>query len=123
MQDHLAQQGARFADSFDAHCYLQLSRAMDRFDLAAHGDPVQVLRRAALRSALVVGVRRDALFTLAEQAALAALLRAAGVDTEFAELDSLTGHDAFLVDFTSFDALLRPWFAARVPADLMPDIT
>ena len=123
VQDHLAQQGARFAESFDAHCYLQLSRAMDRFDLAAHGDPVQVLRRAALRSALVVGVRRDALFTLAEQAALAALLRAAGVDTEFAELDSLTGHDAFLVDFTSFDALLRPWFAARAPADLMPDIT
>jgi hypothetical protein len=35
----------------------------------------------------------------------------------------LTGHDAFLVDFTNFDALLRPWFAARVPADLMPDIT
>lgn len=123
VQDHLAQQGARFADSFDAHCYLQLSRAMDRFDLAAHGDPAQVLRRAALRSALVVGVRRDALFTLAEQAALAALLRAAGVNTEFAELDSLTGHDAFLVDFTNFDALLRPWFAARVPADLMPDIT
>jgi homoserine acetyltransferase len=63
-------------------------------------------------------VRRDALFTLAEQAALAALLRAAGVDTEFAELDSLTGHDAFLVDFASFDALLRPWFAARAHAPL-----
>ena len=45
----------------------------------------------------------------------AATLRAAGIATEFIELDSLAGHDAFLVDFATFDALLRPWFAARAP--------
>jgi homoserine O-acetyltransferase len=115
VQDYLAQQAARFAAGFDANSYLRLSRAMDLFDLAAHGDPAAVLRRAGLGSALVVGVERDALFTIAEQASLAAMLRDAGVDTEFARLDSLAGHDAFLVDFEAFDALLRPWFAARAP--------
>jgi homoserine O-acetyltransferase len=117
VQDYLAQQAARFADRFDANCYLRLSRAMDLFDLADHGEPVEVLRRAGLGSALVIGVRRDALFTLAEQASLAATLRAAGIATEFIELDSLAGHDAFLVDFATFDTLLRPWFAARAPRD------
>jgi homoserine O-acetyltransferase len=123
VQDYLAQQAVRFADRFDANCYLRLSRAMDLFDLADHGDPAEVLRRAGLRSAMVIGVQRDALFTIAEQSALAATLRAAGIATEFSELDSLAGHDAFLVDFETFDALLRPWFAARVPTDPMPDIT
>ena len=115
VQDYLAQQAARFADAFDAHCYLRLSRAMDRFDLAAHGEPSGVFRRSGVESALVVGVERDHLFTIEEQAAIARELRAAGVDTAFARLDSLAGHDAFLVDFQTFDATLRPWLAARMP--------
>lgn len=115
VQDYLAQQAARFAGAFDANCYLRLSRAMDLFDLAAHGAPPDVFRRSGIASALVVGVERDHLFTIGEQAALAGALRAAGVDTTFARLDSLAGHDAFLVDFPTFDATLRPWLAARTP--------
>jgi homoserine O-acetyltransferase len=115
VQDYLAQQAARFADAFDAHCYLRLSRAMDLFDLAEHGAPAEVFRRAGLESALVIGIERDQLFTMQEQAALADALRAGGVDTTFARLDSLAGHDAFLVDFPAFDAALRPWFDAHAP--------
>ena len=115
VQDYLAQQAARFAGAFDANCYLRLSRAMDLFDLAAHGAPSEVFRRSGLESALVVGVELDHLFTVQEQAVLADALRAGGIDTSFARLDSLAGHDAFLVDFTAFDATLRPWFAARSP--------
>lgn len=115
VQDYLAQQAARFAGAFDANCYLRLSRAMDRFDLAAHGLPAEVFRRSGVGSALVIGVDRDHLFTVQEQAALAEALRAGGVDTAFARLDSLAGHDAFLVDFPAFDATIRPWLAARTP--------
>jgi homoserine acetyltransferase len=50
-----------------------------------------------------------------DQAALAAALRAGGIDTTFARLDSLAGHDAFLVDLATFDATLRPWLADRMP--------
>lgn len=115
VQDYLAQQAARFADAFDANSYLRLSRAMDLFDLAAHGAPAEVFGRSGVESALVVGVEFDHLFTVEEQAALAEALRAGGVDTTFARLDSLAGHDAFLVDLTTFDATVRPWLAARSP--------
>lgn len=115
VQDYLAQQAARFAGAFDANCYLRLSRAMDLFDLAAHGAPSAVFRDSGVESALVVGVERDHLFTVEEQAALADALRAGGVDTAFVRLDSLAGHDAFLVDFPTFDATVRPWLADRSP--------
>ena len=109
VQDYLEQQAEKFADSFDANSYLRLSAALDRFDLAEHGEPVAIFRRAALESALIVGVERDQLFTIGEQARVASALRAGGVPTTFERLDSLAGHDAFLIDFSTFDNVIRRW--------------
>jgi homoserine O-acetyltransferase len=75
---------------------------MDRFDLGAHGEPVSVLRRAALSAALVIGVQTDLLFSVTEQQAVASWLAAAGVATRFAPLPCIEGHDAFLVDLDTF---------------------
>src|SRR5579862_6418444 len=102
VQGYLESLAQRFVSAFDANCYLYISRAMDRFELTAHGEPVAVLRRAGLESALVIGVQSDLLFSLSEQEALASHLRAAGVTTRFAPLPCIEGHDAFLVDLATF---------------------
>jgi homoserine O-acetyltransferase/O-succinyltransferase len=102
VQGYLETLAQRFVSAFDANCYLYISRSMDRFDLAAHGDPATLFRRAGLEQALVIGVRTDLLFSLAEQQALAQLLESAGVATRFAPLDCIEGHDAFLVDLATF---------------------
>jgi homoserine O-acetyltransferase/O-succinyltransferase len=104
VQGYLETLARRFVSVFDANCYLYISRSMDRFDLAAHGDPVAVFRRAALEQALVIGVQSDLLFSVAEQRAVAAHLEAAGVGTRFAPLACIEGHDAFLVDLATFGA-------------------
>ncbi len=59
VQGYLESQAAKFVTAFDANCYLYLSRAMDRFDLGKHGEHVEVLRRAQLEQALVIGVETD----------------------------------------------------------------
>ena len=52
-------------DVFDPNCYLYLSRAMDRFDLAEHGGSGgAVPPRAACDAALVIGVETDMLFSV-----------------------------------------------------------
>lgn len=104
VQGYLESLAQRWVNVFDANCYLYISRAMDRFDLTGHGDPVALLRRAGLEQALVIGVRTDLLFSVAEQQAIARTLEAAGVPTRFAPLESLQGHDAFLVDLETFGA-------------------
>ena len=104
VQGYLESLAQRWVNVFDANCYLYLSRAMDRFDLAAHGDPVALLRRAALKSALVIGVQTDLLFSVNEQQAVARTLEAAGVATRFSPLSCIEGHDAFLVDLKTFGA-------------------
>jgi homoserine O-acetyltransferase len=108
VEGYLEAQAERFVRVFDPNCYLYLSRAMDRFDVAAHGDPISaVFARAQLQAALVIGVETDMLFAIGEQRALAADLERAGVRTRFAPLPSIEGHDAFLVDIPRFDAQIR----------------
>ncbi|HEY0767492.1 MAG TPA: homoserine O-acetyltransferase, partial [Steroidobacteraceae bacterium] len=102
IQGYLEALAQRFVSAFDANCYLYISRSMDRFDLAAHGEPVSVLRRAALSAALVIGVQSDLLFTLKEQQGIARSLAAAGIATRFAPLPCIEGHDSFLVNLDPF---------------------
>ena len=106
VQGYLEAQAGRWISTFDANCYLYLSQAMDRFELAAHGDPQAVLRRADLAHALVVGVESDLLFPIGEQQALASTFEASGTATRFAPLPCIEGHDAFLVDTERFGRVI-----------------
>ncbi|HEV2227882.1 MAG TPA: homoserine O-acetyltransferase [Steroidobacteraceae bacterium] len=112
VQGYLESLAQRWVNVFDANCYLYISRAMDRFDLAAHGDPAALLRRAALKSALVIGVQTDLLFSVTEQQAIAEALAAAGVATRFSPLSCIEGHDAFLVDLRTFGAEIGAFLRA-----------
>jgi homoserine O-acetyltransferase/O-succinyltransferase len=112
VQGYLESQAQRWINVFDANCYLYISRAMDRFELAAHGDPAALFRRARLERALVIGVQTDLLFSVTEQQAIAAALEAGGVATRFAPLSCIEGHDAFLVDLATFGAEIGAFLRA-----------
>jgi homoserine O-acetyltransferase len=108
VESYLEAQAERFTRSFDANCYLYLSRAMDRYDLSEHGGSyTAALSESALEKVLVIGVESDMLFPIHEQAAIAEAFEQAGVETRFSRLPSLEGHDAFLVDIARFDAEVR----------------
>jgi homoserine O-acetyltransferase/O-succinyltransferase len=110
VEGYLEAQAERFVNTFDANCYLYLSRAMDRFDLADHGGTYQVaLSRSGLEHALVIGVESDMLFAIEEQRAVAQALGAAGVQTHFAPLPCLEGHDSFLIDIEQFGDEMRAY--------------
>ena len=112
VQDYLNAQADKFVSVFDPNCYLYLSRAMDRFDLSAHGGTsTAALKRAAAERALVIGVESDILFTIKEQDAIAEAFTAAGTETTFVPLASLEGHDAFLVDIEPFAAAIGRFLA------------
>jgi homoserine O-acetyltransferase/O-succinyltransferase len=112
VEDYLEAQANKFVDVFDANCYLYLSRAMDRFDLADHGGSVDAaLAGSQVERALVIGVKSDILFTLEEQRGIAASLERSGAATTFAALESLEGHDAFLVDIEHFSIAVAQFLA------------
>jgi homoserine O-acetyltransferase/O-succinyltransferase len=112
VEGYLEAQAERFTRVYDPNCYLYLSRAMDRFDLAEHGGSYRAAFSAsALQAVLVLGVESDMLYPIHEQAAIAEAFELAGVCTRFTRLPSIEGHDAFLVDIPRFDAEIRAFLA------------
>jgi homoserine O-acetyltransferase len=95
---------AKFIGQFDPNAYLFLSRAMDLFDLADHGQGslAESFKHFKVQQVLIIGVETDLLFPIEQQTELADGLRESGKEVQFARLDSLQGHDAFLVDMDRF---------------------
>jgi homoserine O-acetyltransferase len=111
--EYLERQAEMFVRRFDANCFLAISEAMDRLDLAAsYGQLKNAFRDSGLERALVIGVDSDWLFPPHQQAEAAAALKAAGIATEFDLLPSFEGHDSFLVDEQRFGVSLGRFFGA-----------
>jgi homoserine O-acetyltransferase len=105
IESYLEHQALKFAETYDANCYLYLSRAMDEFDLRAHGGGSLEVAFAKIRArrSLVIGVETDMLFPLFQQREIADLLKGAGGDVTFHAFPSIQGHDSFLVDDERFE--------------------
>ena len=108
IESYLEHHAIKFQKLFDANCYLYLSRAMDWFDLAAHGNSTQeVFSRFKIENALVISAKSDTLFPPQQQKEIAEGLSQSGTKVEYKELQSIQGHDSFLVDIDTFGKEIR----------------
>ena len=111
VESYLEAAARRFIYSFDPCSYLYLSRAMDWFNVADdYPDLPTALAGIKLKSACVIGVETDILFPAQQQKEIADALSANGIDTCFTNLESLMGHDAFLVDYDHFNPEVISYF-------------
>ncbi len=111
VESYLEAAARRFVRSFDPCSYLYLSRAMDWFNIAdSYPGLASALAGIELKSACVIGVESDILFPAHQQKEIAEALLANGIDTSFSNLESLMGHDAFLVDYAHFNAHVVAYF-------------
>lgn len=111
VETYLHHQADKLMQRFDANTYLYLSSAMDRYDVAeGRGTDADTLARIQA-AVLAVGISSDWLFPPAHVRALAEGIAAAGGRARYVEVESLNGHDAFLKDWDTMDAILRPFLA------------
>jgi homoserine O-acetyltransferase len=115
IENYLEYNAQKFTNSFDPNSYLYLSRAMDWFDIAEHGSSLQDgMSKLDVRGALVVGVTTDILFPARQQREIAELMQATGTAVEYVEIDSVNGHDAFLIDDEHFSPVVKKFLDASV---------
>lgn len=104
---YLDLQGQRFVDRFDANAYLAILRTMDTWDpLHGHSDPQTVFGQIRAHLSFV-GISSDWLFPPGSVRAFAQTIRAAGVTTDYREMTSAHGHDAFLAEQIELVRLLQ----------------
>jgi homoserine O-acetyltransferase len=111
VESYLESHALKFSGQFDPNCYLYLSRASDLFDLAEHGGSLKSgFSKLKLMRALVIGVQSDILFPLHQQKELAKGMAEVVENVEFVALDSVKGHDSFLVDMDAFRPVVCDYF-------------
>lgn len=104
-------QGDKLADRFNAFTYWTLSKVMDSHNVGRNrGSIPNALGQVRART-LVVGIRSDLLFPTTEQQFLARHIP----DATYEEIDSLYGHDGFLIEFRPLAGILRKWVTNAVP--------
>jgi homoserine O-acetyltransferase len=99
VESYLHYQGDALVRRFDANSYLYLSKAMDLQDLGRGYASYEAAHGRIKAKVLCIGIRSDLCFPTYLQKETVDLVRAAGGEAEYLEMDSPWGHDAFLVDF------------------------
>ncbi|WP_420149746.1 homoserine O-acetyltransferase family protein [Spirosoma sp.] len=100
-------QGEKLADRFNAFTYWTLSKVMDSHNVGRNrGSILNALSQIKART-LVVGIRSDLLFPPSEQQFLARHIP----EAVYEEIDSLYGHDGFLIEFRPLANIIRKWMA------------
>ncbi|HET7480701.1 MAG TPA: homoserine O-acetyltransferase [Rubrobacteraceae bacterium] len=117
IESYLHYQGKDLVGRFDANSYLYLLRAMDIYDVALGYESDEEAYSRVEAEVLFVGVTSDWLFPAAEVRQSAERARNAGAKADYAEIDTLSGHDAFLKDWTELREAIGPFLNKQEERD------
>ena len=98
-------QGEKLTKRFNAFSYWTLSKAMDSHDLGRGRGPLEEVLQGISAKTLVIGISSDLLFPPEEQRFLARHIP----DACYEEIDSLFGHDGFLIEAYQITKAVRRW--------------
>ncbi|MEX0847914.1 MAG: homoserine O-acetyltransferase [Ilumatobacteraceae bacterium] len=116
VERYLDHHGDKLIRRFDTNSYLIIGKAMDLHDVGrGRGGLHNAMRRISVPT-LTLGIWSDMLYPSYQQRQIADLVAANGVASEYVELDSPHGHDAFLIESEQVGAHLGR-FVEAIAAD------
>ncbi|MDB5206530.1 MAG: metX [Flavisolibacter sp.] len=102
---YIKYQGNKLADRFSAHSYWTLTKAMDTHNLARGREDLVAVLSTIKAKALIIGITSDILCPLPEQQIIADGIP----EATFVVIDSVYGHDGFLVETEAITHHLSAW--------------
>jgi homoserine O-acetyltransferase len=111
IESYLRYQGEKFSGYFDANTYLLTTKALDYFDPAGSaGGSLDDALAGAKANFLLVAFTTDWRFSPERSREIMTALVHNGRRVSYAEIDSVHGHDSFLMDDAQYHAVLRTYF-------------
>jgi len=103
VESYLHNRSDDFIKHFDPNSYLYLSRAIDLFDLMNDSNALpKEFNHTTLKKIKIIGVDSDYIFPFECQNELHKMFLSSGIQSELIQLQSIQGHDSFLVDDKNF---------------------
>lgn len=107
---YMEHQGNKLVNRFNAYSYWTLTKSMDTHNLArGRKQGVEAVLETIQQPTLVVGITSDLLCPLEEQHQLAGHMPQA----QLAVIDSIYGHDGFLVESEQISKHLKAWWVGE----------
>jgi homoserine O-acetyltransferase len=99
-------QGEKLVNRFNCHSYLYLSKAMDSHHIGRARTSTVAVLESIVSNTLLIGIKSDLLFPLQEQIFLSDHIH----NALYREIDSLYGHDGFLIETRKIQHLLSEFY-------------
>lgn len=116
IENYLNHQGEQFAHKYDPNSLIYLSKALDLFDISEGYLSLKNALSKIKCPILIMGVQTDILFPVTKQRELAKGLKESGNNAvTYFELDSLYGHDTFLLNLNDIGTAMKGFLETRLP--------
>jgi homoserine O-acetyltransferase len=102
-------QGEKLARRFNAFSYYFLSKGMDAHNVGRDRESLEGALQMIVAKTLVIGITTDILFPVTEQQFIATHIPGA----IFTSIESLYGHDGFLLEFEKIQSLITDFLAGQ----------
>eukprot|EP01129_Flabellula_baltica_P003632 TRINITY_DN1338_c0_g1_i1.p1 TRINITY_DN1338_c0_g1~~TRINITY_DN1338_c0_g1_i1.p1 ORF type:complete len:453 (-),score=75.05 TRINITY_DN1338_c0_g1_i1:40-1398(-) len=122
IEDYLNRKGDEYVGRYDPNSLLWISKAMDNFNMSdiGTGDTEKERIHSAMSKitcpSLILGVQTDILFPVTQQRQIARLLKSTGNSwVTYYEIDSIYGHDTFLLNLPEISAAIKGHLESSIP--------
>lgn len=97
VENYLHYNGEKFTSRFDANSFLYLTKAMDFFDVREEIKKIKTKKNISLKHVLIISFVSDWLYPSSQSMDIVDAYNRSNIETEFYEIKSNYGHDAFLI--------------------------
>lgn len=106
VEGYLRYRGDVFVKRFDANSYLYITKAMDNFD-AAESRLLPEVFAGINAKVLVIAFKSDWLYPAYQSKEIVKACKLSGIETTYCEINSIYGHDAFLLEIEEETHLIK----------------